>query len=332
VAAWVVRKTLLGLALGIAVLAFVLWTWGGKDLLPTLRAADRGHLLRAMLVFSLQIPLLGVRWWVGLRLISMRADLLALIRASSGAGFLNFFGPGHLGEPLAAHWLETTGRGPGPEAFGVLVATKAVATMAAFVTLGATLAVIGTERRLTLALLILGLGTVTLAAWVALVSDRFSQGALRWVARALRPFPRVTPFLESAERIAHRFRSPFQIYSARPAALAVVLFISLVKMGVVTCSIREVYASVGHSVGWLGALFMQGADSVGHLGSIWVPGDLGVQELVLTAAATSALSVPGPQAAAAAVLQKLVLTAHVLLCGLTFLVLAPFDPPRKPTA
>ena len=321
-----------GLTAGVVLLVLVVLLWGGGDVRNTLAGADRTLAGWALAVFVLQIPLLAFRWWIGMRLLGIRTGLLPLLRASCAAGGINFFAPGHFGEPLAAAWLERTGRGPGVEAFGVLIATKAVATMLAFAVLLLCLVGLGVGDRKVL--LALGVGVLggLFGLWWILSSDRLSTAMVTLVHRCVVRWAWASATVSRAETVLGRFRRPFQVFSARPAAVAIVAGLSVVKMALVTVSVSLVFQSVGQPMGAKDALLMQAIDSVGHLASVWVPGEMGVQEFVLTGSATTLLGVPGPTATAAALLQKAVLFSHVCLGGLVFLLTAPWDrgSPQEP--
>jgi hypothetical protein len=71
-------------------------------------------------------------------------------------------------------------------------------------------------------------------------------------------------------------------------------------------------------------------DGLGNLASIWIPGNLGLQELVHTTAASKGLVIDPAIAVSAAILVKALMLAHGAFCGLLWLGLEPFDPPSAP--
>lgn len=326
--AW--ARALLWLGLGVGAVAALLAAIGWSEVEAALRATKPRPFALAAALYLLQMPLMGLRWWVGLRLLGHQAAYLSLLRAAAGASVVNFVAPGQFGEPLLAAWLDRKGLAPGVEAFAVLFATKVLATLLNLVLLAACVPGLlpagGYDFRAQLAVLLAGAALPFAAFVTAMLDDRLSARAAGFavhlagrLARRFRP--------ESAERwadrtahFARRLREPFQLFAGRPGALALVLGLSLGKSALVACSIACVYVALGTPLDPWGALFVQTVDTLGHLASIWIPGDLGVQEVVLTTAAVAGLGLDAPTAAAAALLQKALLAGYVLAAIPVFLL------------
>ena len=121
--------SLVFLLVGGGLLVALLRVIGVEETVARLRSADLTLLGLALLLFCSQAITMAVRWWLALRMCGHRVSLVSCIRANSASNVINFLAPGHFGEPAATAWLGKTGRGPGVEAFAVLVACKAIATV-----------------------------------------------------------------------------------------------------------------------------------------------------------------------------------------------------------
>ena len=325
-------------AAGLALLVVIVQRSGVEQVRGVLAAADPALVAGALAIFVTQGLTVGLRWWVALRLCGHEARFASLLRATSATNLINFLAPGHFGEPIAATWLGRSGRAPGVEAFSLLVATKAVATTLNLVILIACLPLLlagtasaGAVRQAGLiagaAALLTGLafGAVLhpgVAAWGARLAATITRLILspldRGTGRAERVARRVAVLFE-------RFRTSFVVLARSPAALAAVVGLALVKVALLVVSMALVYAALGHPLGPAGATFIMSLDGVANLASIWVPGNLGVQELVHASAASGGLGVPQATAVSASLVIKAMMVVHAAVGALVWIGLAPLD-------
>jgi len=303
----------LPVALGLGLLGGLIHLAGGEAIRQTLASADLKLLALAMLVFGIQLPLMGLRWWAGMRLLGYRAGFVTILRANAGSNLVNFVAPGHFGEPGMAAWLERTGRAPGVEAFSVLVACKALATL---LNLGVLLVCLpmlareslGAELR-TLSLAVVGVTVLAFLGLCALLHPRLGE---RWA-------------------VMRRFRATFSLFARSPRALLVVGGISMLKIGIMIGAFQLVYASLGAPVSLYAATFLESVDALGRFLSIWVPANLGIEEAIHSLAASQGLSMSGPVSVSAALLCKGILTVHISLGAILYVILGPLDRVREPS-
>lgn len=335
-------QTVLLLLVGVVVLAVTVSFFGTEEVLRQLRSADRGLLGWAALVFFSQFFTMGLRWWLTLRLLGHEVSLISILRANSASNFINFFAPGHFGEPAMAAWLGRTGRVDGVEAFSALVGAKVLATIMSFMVLIACVPLLYARTSSSWLLQVggtavaLGLGAVialvillrpAVASWGAQLAARASRAALG----TLRPELGARA-AESIEAILLRVRDGLATFATHPTALLGAAAVSAVKVASQILFVSLLFRAFGHELTVAGATFLVTVDVLQNAVSIWIPANLGVQEALITAAATGGLDVLGPLAASAALAQKGILLVHIGLGGLAFLLLrwiepAPPDPP-----
>lgn len=317
-------------AAGLVLVVLVVVAAGWEEVVAALGAADPRLALWAAGIYLVQLPLMGLRWWVGLRLVGHRTPFFALLRAAAGTSVVNFVAPGHFGEPLLAIWLQRRGLAPGVEAFSVLVATKVLATLLNFAVLllcvPGLLPVAGQDLRAELGLTLLLLAVPFVAVLYTLVdatrARRLGERIVGPVAWGLRRLRRDEP-MDLRERVhagVERFRTPFQVFAGNAPALIVVSLLSLCKSACVAGAIALGYAALGRPLSLWDALFVQSVDTLGHLASIWIPGDLGVQEVILTAGTVVGLGLEPQLAAAAALFQKALLVLYVIVAAVVFVL------------
>jgi glycosyltransferase 2 family protein len=328
----VILQASLGLTVGVALIAAVV-SWAGRDeVLDTLASGDRGLLLAAFVLFATQTITMPLRWWLALRMLGHKVRFISILRANCVSNVVNFFAPGHFGEPLVAAWLARAGRAAGVESFGVLIASKAVATILNLVILLACLPLLAVDE---------WKGSL---ARTAAVSGLLVVVATVGLAGLLHPAPTrwATARLEGRGPRAHRlqgwmrrFRATLAVFARRGDVLAAVLATSALKVVAMVGAFALIYAAYGAPVGFAGALFLEAMDALGGILAVWIPANLGVQEAIQVSAAAGGLAVDPAIAAAASLTTKGVLIAHVALGGLIALAAAPWDPvsssPPDPT-
>ena len=113
------------LAFGLLLVGLVLRHVGTESVAAQLRGADRALLGYAALIFFTQFFTMGFRWWLAMRMLGHSPRLIPIFRANAGSNFINFFAPGHFGEPAMAWWLAKGDEAP-PAA---LLATAAVSAL-----------------------------------------------------------------------------------------------------------------------------------------------------------------------------------------------------------
>ena len=335
-----IRAVLL-LGVGVALLAALLHQTGSVRVASLLAEADRTLLLLAALVYCSQSLLVGLRWWVALRLCGLPAGPVAILRASVMSNVVNFVAPGHFGEPAAAAWLGRTGRAPGVEAFGLLVAIKALASLLNIVVLLACLGLLAAQVPVDGGrqawLLSGGALALTVAAFTAILHPGLAAVGTRLCARlvraALSPFdrgiggaePRSLRLGRQMEDFCGRFRASFVLLARRPWALGVTLALSVFKVASLVLTVWLLYAALGTSLTTAEATLIASADAAGNLAAIWIPANLGVQEVVHTTAAAAALSIDQAVAVSGALAVKGLMVLHGLFGALLWVALSPFD-------
>lgn len=339
------RRLLVGallLLLGLLLLWALVLHSGVEAVRATLASTDGRLLLVALALFLSQSVTVGLRWWVALRLCGYEGRLLSLLRANSASNLINFLAPGHFGEPASAAWLASTGRAPGPEAFGLLVATKAVGTALNLAVLLVCLPVLLASAHagvLAQAVLIAGGGLVfaslvTTAVLHPRIADWGTGVATSLTRTSLVPFDREGSPERRSDRMAgrvrdlfQRFRTSFVLLAKNPLALGAVAGMATLKAVFLVASLALVYAAVGYPVNAASATFIMSLDGLANIASVWIPGNLGLQEFVHSSAAVSGLAVPEAVAVSAALLVKGMMAVHALVGAGLWLVLAPFDRP-----
>ena len=338
------RRRLLRSALLLAVGLLLVWLLvaccDGRVVKATLAGADPGLVILALALFLTQSVTVGARWWVALRLCGYEGRFLSLIRANSASNLINFLAPGHFGEPISAGWLARTGRAPGAEAFGLLVATKVVGTTLHFVVLLACLPVLLAGARTgaivqTAVMAVAGLVVATLVAGAML-----HPAVARWGTRtaelltrsSLRRFDGCEPGERRSERLAGKVRSTFErvrgsfvLLARDPLALGAVAGLGGLKSILLAASFALLYSAIGHPMGPAAATFVMSSDGLANIASVWIPGNLGIQEFVHSSAAAGGLGVPVAVAVSAALIVKGMMAIHALFGAGLWLGLAPLD-------
>jgi len=327
------RTALLALA-GLVLFAGLLRYVGLDEVRGHLAAADPRLLAVAALLFFTQILTMGGRWWIAMRLLGIEAGLLAVIRANCGSNFINFYAPGHFGEPMMAVWLGETKGAPGVEAFTVLIACKVVATV---MNLGLLLfclpflAGAGADSLLwqvgaTIVFICAGTAFGVFVVVHRATAERLGAllvtASVR-VARRLRPAS-ADGVGRVVAKLVGRFTDTFALFARDPRTLVVVAAMSALKMGTIIGVMMVLYRAFGVPVSWFAATFLETVDVLGHLVSIWIPGNMGVQEWIMTTAAHVGLNIDEGVAASAAIAHKGILLVHITLGGALFAGLGLF--------
>lgn len=323
--------TLLFLAVGLGLLAATVSAFGTEEVLDRLKRADRRLLGWAALVFFSQFFTMGFRWWLTLYLLGHRVPVIPLFRANAASNFVNFFAPGHFGEPLMATWLGRSGRAPGVEAFSALVGSKVVATILSFAVLVGCIPLLVARTQASWLLQVAGtavaiaIGTIvaftillrpTVASWGAERSRRIVRSILGSVKPELGERAGTL-----AEGMILKVRDTLATFATQPKALLGSAAVSAVKIALQIVFVILLFAAFDQDLMVAGATFLVTVDVLQNAISIWIPANLGVQEAVLTAAAAGGLAIAGSIAASAAVAHKAILLAHVGLGGVAFVVL-----------
>jgi uncharacterized protein (TIRG00374 family) len=337
-----VLQAALLLGFGGVVLASVVQFFGAAEVAQRLRDADRGLLALAAAVFFTQFFTMGLRWWVTLRLLGHDVAAIPLFRANAAANFVNFFAPGHFGEPLLATWLARTGRAPGVEAFSALVGSKVVATILSFCLLVACVPLLVTAAEASWLSQVAGaagaLAVGTVGAWIVLLRPSVASAGAALLARTVgASVGLVRPALASrvagsTEALVLGVRDGLAHFGSRPVALLGSAALSATKVASQIGFVTLLYRAFGQEVTVAGAAFLVTVNVLQNAISIWIPANLGVQEALLVAAAAGGLAIDGSVAASAALAQKAILIVHVLLGAAAFVVLGWFDRPGSAAA
>jgi uncharacterized protein (TIRG00374 family) len=318
-------------AVGVALLYFLVDYSGWDKIRELLHRIDKRLALWAMLLFVAQLFAMSLRWWVALRLTGYPARLVSCIRANSASNIINFVAPGHFGEPFAGAWLGKTRRGPGVESFALLIACKAVAMVINGVVLIACIpllladaqnSALGQAVALTVLTFVMAGGV-----FVLVLHPRTSSWGIGKAARLARLLLRSEAAADKVQAMTERFRDAFVLFSRAPRALVAVSLIAAVKIVCLIAVMSLIYEALGHPVSLFAATFLESIDGLGNIVAIWIPGNLGLQEIIHSSAAAGGLGIDLPTAVFAALLVKLFMVVHILVAGVLWLVLAPFDPP-----
>jgi uncharacterized membrane protein YbhN (UPF0104 family) len=336
----VLAQAIAWLVLGAAVLALMLHAVGLDATRTAIEAADPALLVAATAVLATQIPLLGFRWWLALRLMGRKASLVVMIRVNTASNVVNFALPGHVGEAVTSWWLSSTRHAEGVPAFSAIIACKAVGSIVNVLLAAALLVAVGYDQgNLALAA---GLGLVVAAVLaIAAVVHRGTGSLLGRLLAACVAGPArllLTPVLggerarllatrirSGAGRTWDRFRGALGLLARRPGALLALTAVSLVKVAVIAASFHLVFRSVGISVDLSagGQVLVSVLNDLGRFVFIHVPLDLGGQEAVILGG-LEALGIGGAAALAAALLYKVVTLAEKLLSVVVIAALAPW--------
>ncbi len=323
-----VLHSLAGLLVGLGLIAALL-LWAGPDEVGrTLRSADPWLLGAALALTVSQTLWMGLRWWAGMRLLGHPASFVSILRANCASNVINFVAPGHFGEPLASAWLGRTDRAGGVEAFSVLVGCKAIGTLLNLTLLLACIPLLTADVWRRSWGQVVGLtavvSVVALLGLLLLANRRTAAQVARLLAGGFRLL-RMPRLALGAEAGMERFRSTFARFAVRPAALGAVTLTSLVKIVALVGAIQLTYAAFGHPMAPLEALFIETMNTVGKLLSIWIPGNLGLEEAIHAGAAHGGLGVDEALATSASLALKGLLTLHLAFGALLVAVLGPLD-------
>jgi len=328
------------LAAGLVLLWALLRHTGVEQVKAELVGADRRLLAIAAAVHLSQSLTVGLRWWLAVRLCGYPGRLVSLLRGAAASQVINFVAPGHFGEPAASAWLGRTGRAPGVEVFGLLVATKAVASLLNITVLMACLVLLVTEvdpEALPQAGLITALAfALAAAAFVAILHPGIAGWGTRLLARVTKiavstvdrgepAEPRSVRASRWVEAFCGRFRASFVLLARSPAALGATSALSVVKIASMMVVVWLLYSALGAAVSPAAATFVGTADAPGNMAAVWVPGNLGVQEAVHSSAAAGALGIEPAVAVSASLLVKALMVLHALVGVVLFVALAPLD-------
>lgn len=325
-----VLHSLAGLLVGAALIALLIAWAGPEAVASTLRTGDLALLAAAFALTTSQTLTMALRWWAALRLLGHRASFVSILRANSLSNVVNFVAPGHFGEPLAATWLGRTNRAGGVEAFSVLVGCKAIGTLLNLaLLLGCVPLLAGEVWRRSWGQVVGLTAAVCIIALLGLLLLANRRTATR-VARALSwgfGLLRLPGLARGAAAGMDRFRATFALFTTHPAALAAVALASLVKIAALVGAIQLTYAAFGHPMAPLEALFIETMNTVGKLLSIWIPGNLGLEEAIHAGAAHGGLGVDEALATSASLATKAILTLHVAFGAVLAALLGAVDPP-----
>jgi uncharacterized protein (TIRG00374 family) len=329
-------QSFLLLAFGLAVLATTVHLFGTERVAERLATADRSLLAWAAVVFFSQFFTMGLRWWLTMRLLGHEVRILPLFRANAASNFVNFFAPGHFGEPMIAAWLERSGRAPGVHAFSALIGSKVLATILSFALLVACIPLLASRTEASWLIQVAGtavaLGLGTCVALLILLRPAVAAQCASLLGRLVRgSVGRLKPELgerlaSTLESLARQVRDSLALFGKHPRALVGSAAISTVKVALQVLFVVLLFAAFGQDLTVAGATFLVTVDVLQNAISIWIPANLGVQEALLVAAAAGGLSIDGSIAASAAIAHKAILLVHVALGGIAFLVLGWFDP------
>ncbi len=128
----------------------------------------------------------------------------------------------------------------------------------------------------------------------------------------------------AVSKVFARFTETFALFARHPPTLVAVAAMSALKMGTIIGVVMLLYRAFGVPVSWFGATFLETVDVLGHLVSIWIPGNMGIQEWIMTTAASVGLNIDESVAASAAIAHKGILLVHITLGGLLFAGLGVF--------
>lgn len=299
------RRSALLAGLGIAVLVGLVWFYGTDEVLGALRDARLDLVLAAFVLFCLQIPILTLRWWWILRRLGMPTRFSDILAAHCGASVTNFMVPGHVGEAVLSAWLGRTGRAPGVEAFTALVACKVLSVLIA---LGLFVAgLLATDAEALQPMRAPALGALALGSLALLVVLRVGGGTREDAVGVL--------------RLVHRARATLLDLGRSPSALAVGFFITLFNTLLVCVVLGLVFAACGAPLGAVDTVLLRSLDTVGHGLAGWMPGNLGVDEIILTFGSQYGLSIDGPVALSSALLHRAIVLGYVLVAGGIFAAL-----------
>ena len=327
--------SLLLLALGLGILAATVHFYGIERVSAQLAAADHRLLGWAALVFFSQFFTMGLRWWLTMRLLGHNVRAIPLFRANAASNFVNFFAPGHFGEPIVSAWLDRSGRAPGVHAFSALIGSKVLATILSFALLVACIPLLASRTDASWLMQVGGvaaaLGFGTLVALLVLLRPAVAAGAASLMGSLVRgTIGRLRPafgnnLAGTLESLVLQVRDSLALFGKHPWALLGSAAISAAKVALQVLFVILLFAAFGQDLTVAGSTFLVTVDVLQNAVSIWIPANLGVQEALLVAAAAGGLAIDGSVAASAALAHKAILLTHVILGGLIFVILGAVD-------
>jgi uncharacterized membrane protein YbhN (UPF0104 family) len=247
----------------------------------------------ALALLSLQIPLLGFRWWLALRALGEAVPLRVMVRVNTASNLMNFLLPGQFGEIAGSYWLARNGHARGVSAFGAVVGAKALGGVVNALAGGFVLLRIGAgEHAAAMAGVLLFLLGVPLALF------GLSRPAAGRVGARL-------PGRLGAiwEALSESLRG----LGARPSTSLALLLASILKLALHTLAFHAVLRalSVGSTWDLDPAILVAVVNELGRPLTLHIPLALGGQEL-LTFSGLAATGVAPATALAAALLWKAV--------------------------
>ncbi len=276
---------IVGLAVSLALLAWVLRKTSLQDLATHLREAHRGPLLAAVVIATASFPLRAVRWRLLLRTPEDRPVSWRALWHATAMGFMaNNTLPLRLGEVVRSYAASRLG--------GVTVATAlssvAVERALDLLTLVGLLAVALLRAGLPAGTVVMGVRLDALAVRAALLCGVIFVVALfvvlfpsasERILRRLVPFPRLANWLQG---IGNSLRQGFSVLRS-PGRLALAVFWSVVIWLAGSAAFYVAFAAFDIPVGFAGGMLVQALLAFG-VAAPSSPGYFGIFEVVAAAA------------------------------------------------
>ncbi|WP_206205125.1 flippase-like domain-containing protein [Thermococcus sp. 9N3] len=279
------------LAVGIAIIALLLWWAGIRDVVEILRGARLNYFLLAVIMYVLGLLSWGLRWRVLLNALGVRASFTKILLALLAGIFVNNVTPGARGggEPVRMYFLAKETEKPYGQVFATVMMDRILDLIPVVVMLAFSTAYVYRLGSLSLtAVLVLldlvfaGLILFTLGI---LLSEKKTKGALYWFFRL---FERLAPgkaekyrdrFEKAVEVDVPRFQSDFRFLIRHKGVFLLALIYSTASWFFTVLRTYYAFRAINYPVSLVDVMVVQMVGIVVGMLSV-IPGGAGIIETV----------------------------------------------------
>ena len=285
------RKRYSLLALGIAIIALLLWWAGIGEVAEILKKARGEYLILAVIMYSMSLVTWGLRWRVLLKALHVDASFTKILLALLAGIFVNNITPGARGggEPVRMYFLAKETEKPYGQVFATVMMDRILDLVPVIVMLGISTAYVYKlgSLSLTLILVLLDMAFAGLILFTLgiLLSERKTKGALWWFFRL---FERITPrradkYRERFKRIVEedvpRFQNDFRFLIKHKGTFALALVYSTASWIFTVLRTYFVFRAINFPISLVDVMVVQMVGIVIGMISV-IPGGAGIIETV----------------------------------------------------
>jgi uncharacterized protein (TIRG00374 family) len=279
------------LAVGIVIIALLLWWAGVRDVAEILRRAKLDYFLLAVLMYVLGLVTWGLRWRVLLKALGVEVGFTKILLALLAGIFVNNVTPGARGggEPVRMYFLAKEAGKPYGQVFATVMMDRILDLIPVVAMLALSTAYVYElgSLSLTLILVLLDLvfaGLILLTLGI-LLSERKTKGALYWFFRL---FERLAPgiaeryrerFEKAVEVDVPRFQSDFRFLMRHKRVFLLALAYSTASWLFAVMRTYYTFRAINYPVSFVDVMVVQMVGMVVGMLSV-IPGGAGIIETV----------------------------------------------------